>query len=71
MLKDSGIRQKFNLIIIAIKMPDEQMIFNPSFETRISAGDTLIAVGEPGNLNDLRMALNPENVLGRRREHLE
>jgi voltage-gated potassium channel len=71
MLKDSGIRQKYNLIIIAIKMPDEQMIFNPSFETRISAGDTLIAVGEPGNLNDLRMALNPDNVLGRRREHLE
>lgn len=71
MLKDSGIRQKYNLIIIAIKMPDEQMIFNPSFETRISAGDTLIAVGEPGNLNQLRMALNPDTVLGRRRGNQE
>jgi len=40
MLKDSGIRQRFNLIIIAIKKPDDSMLFNPSFETVIEAGDT-------------------------------
>ncbi len=59
MLKDSGIRQKFNLIIIAIKKPDGNMIFNPSFEARISSGDTVIAVGESKNLQDLEEILNP------------
>ena len=59
MLKDSGIRQKFNLIIIAIKKPDGSMIFNPSFEARISSGDTVIAVGESQNLQKLEKILNP------------
>lgn len=49
-LKDSGIRQQFNLIIIAIKKADGGMIFNPSFETVLRKGDMLIAVGEVGNL---------------------
>jgi voltage-gated potassium channel len=58
-LKDSGIRQKYNLILIAIKKPDGSMLFNPSFETRILAGDTVIAVGEPVNLQRLEGILNP------------
>ena len=58
-LKDSGIRQNFNLIIIAIKKPDGSMIFNPSFEARITSGDTVIAVGESKNLQDLEKILNP------------
>jgi voltage-gated potassium channel len=57
-LKDTGIRQKYNLIIIAIKKPDGSMMFNPSFETRINPGDTVIAVGEPDNLNLLEKELN-------------
>lgn len=57
MLKDSGIRQKFNLIIIAIKKPDGSMLFNPSFETKIEAGDTVIAVGEDSNLQKLEKIL--------------
>ena len=59
MLKDSGIRQQFNLIIIAIKKPDGSMLFNPSFETVIKAGDTVIAVGEEANLKKLEDILNP------------
>jgi len=58
-LKDSGIRQNFNLIIIAIKKPDGTMQFNPSFETAIMPGDTVIAVGERGNLQKLEKMLNP------------
>jgi voltage-gated potassium channel len=53
MLKDSGIRQRFNLIIIAIKKSDDSMLFNPSFETVFKAGDTVIAVGEETNLKKL------------------
>lgn len=59
MLKDSGIRQKYNLIIIAIEKANNEMIFNPSFESRIHPGDTLIAVGEEHNLLALANSLNP------------
>jgi voltage-gated potassium channel len=59
MLKDSGIRQKYNLIIIAIKHADDQMLFNPSYEARIHSGDTVIAVGDPSNLKKLEAVLNP------------
>ncbi len=60
MLKDSGIRQNYNLIIIAIKKSDDIMMFNPSFETKILSGETVIAVGEPKNLKNLEKALNPQ-----------
>lgn len=59
MLKDSGIRQKYNLIIIAIKKADDHMLFNPSFEARLHVGDTVLAVGEPANLKKLEAELNP------------
>ena len=59
MLKDTGIRQKYNLIIIAIKKPGKSMLFNPSFEAIIEMGDTIIAVGEEINLQKLEHILNP------------
>lgn len=59
MLKDTGIRQKYNLIIIAIKKDDDTMLFNPSFETVFKAGDTVIAVGKEEDLKRLEKVLNP------------
>jgi voltage-gated potassium channel len=59
-LKDSGIRQKYNLIIIAIMKPDGNMLFNPSFEAVIAPNDTVIAVGEADNLQKLEWVLNPK-----------
>jgi voltage-gated potassium channel len=59
-LKDSGIRQRYNLIIIAIMKPDGNMLFNPSFETVIAPNDTVIAVGEVDNLKKLEGVLNPK-----------
>lgn len=61
MLKDSGIRQKFNLIIIAIKKPNGEMMFNPSFETVIQSGDTVIAMGKGDNLVEFEKALRPKD----------
>ncbi|MGB2690098.1 MAG: potassium channel protein [Desulfobacterales bacterium] len=61
MLKDSGIRQQFNLIIIAVKKSDDSMLFNPSFEAVIESGDTVIAVGQEENLKGLEKTLNPTN----------
>lgn len=58
-LKDSGIRQNYNLIIIAIKKPNGDMLFNPSFEAAIMPDDTVIAVGEQENLQKLEKELNP------------
>lgn len=58
-LKDSGIRQKFDLIIVAIKRPDGNMVFNPSFEAIMNAGDTLIAMGKNENLLKLEKILKP------------
>ncbi len=59
MLKDSGIRQLYNLIIIAIKKSDNRMEFNPSFETVIRPGDTVIAVGQEENLKRMEKEINP------------
>jgi voltage-gated potassium channel len=52
-LSDSGIRQNLNLILVAIKRADGEMLFNPSHETPILAGDTLIALGLRKNLDAL------------------
>ncbi len=59
MLKDTGIRQQYNLIIIAIKKENGEMEFNPSFETIFKAGDTVIAVGKDNDLMRLEKVLNP------------
>jgi voltage-gated potassium channel len=59
MLKNSGIRQDYNLIIIAIKRVDGSMMFNPSFETRLEPGATVIAVGQEQDLQNLEKVLNP------------
>lgn len=58
-LKDSGIRQKLELIIVAIKRADGQMIFNPKPDTQILLGDTLIALGPRVNLDRLTEILKP------------
>jgi len=52
-LADTGIRRKLDLILVAIKRADGEMLFNPSHETRILAGDTLIALGLRKNLDAL------------------
>ena len=60
MLKDSGIRQDYDLIIIAIKKTDGMMEFIPSFERVILPGETLVAVGEEDSLKRLESRLNPK-----------
>lgn len=52
-LKDSGLRQQLDLILVAIKRGDGQMLFNPTLDTSILAGDTLIALGMRHNLEAL------------------
>ena len=55
-LIETEIRRELNLIIIAIKKSDGRMVFNPGPETVIEDNDTLIAMGERGNLKALEKA---------------
>ena len=52
-LKDSGIRQKLDLIIVAIKRANGDLAFNPTPDSTLQGGDTLIAVGLRKNLEAL------------------
>jgi len=56
-LIDSKIRQKMNVIIVAISKKNGEMAFNPSSQTRIETGDTLIALGRPNDLDQLASIL--------------
>ena len=61
-LKDSKIRQDFNLIIIAIKKASGEMLFNPHFETLIEPRDTVIVMGKTADLRKFSNAINPEGA---------
>lgn len=49
-LMNSGIRSDYDLIIVAIKRNDGEMIYNPSPKEMLQAGDTLVAIGPQANL---------------------
>ncbi|MDO8785356.1 MAG: NAD-binding protein [Syntrophales bacterium] len=50
-LEDSNIRQKFGLIVVAVKKESGKMIFNPMAKYVIENNDKLIALGEADNIN--------------------
>jgi voltage-gated potassium channel len=50
-------RRNFRIIVLAIRRPDGQMIFNPPPATSIGAGDFLIVLGEQPDLEQLEKAL--------------
>jgi voltage-gated potassium channel len=56
-LKNSGLRQKLDLIILTIKKADDTMIFNPKADTRIEVDDTLVVVGRAKSLTQLEHML--------------
>ena len=52
-LVDSGIRNRFDVIVVAIKRKDDKMLFNPKAETQLLAGDILVVLGEHDNITAL------------------
>ena len=52
-LEESGIRQRYGLIIVAVKKDSGKMIFNPVAGYVIQNGDKLIALGEEDNVSKL------------------
>jgi voltage-gated potassium channel len=57
-LINSGIRKDMDVILVAIRKRDGKMKFNPSSETSIEAGDTLIALGKSADLERLESILS-------------
>jgi voltage-gated potassium channel len=62
-LQDSVIRKELDLIIVAVKKAPGDMLFNPSSQTRLEAGDTVITIGEKRNLERLETLLNPRHQI--------
>jgi voltage-gated potassium channel len=56
-LVETGVRQQYGIIVVAIKRAEMPMIFNPGSDTRIMAGDILIVLGESSHISALAETL--------------
>lgn len=56
-LGESQVRTMTGVIVLAIRKASGEMLFNPSADARIGAGDYLIAMGEPQSLQKLELLL--------------
>jgi voltage-gated potassium channel len=45
-IEDSDLRSRFDLLILAVRKPDDSFIFNPPADYLIDSGDVLIVLGE-------------------------
>jgi voltage-gated potassium channel len=52
-LKDSLVRERFGVMIVAIKKESGHMVYNPPGDARLEAGDILIALGQRSQLDEL------------------
>jgi voltage-gated potassium channel len=57
---ETGIRKDLDLIVVAIKRGDGTLLFNPTPQTTLKGGDTLIAVGMRHNLEKLEEVAGPQ-----------
>lgn len=53
-LVDSNIRRNFGVIIVAIKKPDNRMVFNPAPTEILEANDVIVAIGKKEELNKMQ-----------------
>ena len=63
-LRDTKIRSDLDVIIIAIRRADGEMIFNPSADTVIQEHDALVAIGSHSSLERLEKMANPGQPTG-------
>ncbi len=61
-LRESGLREKFNIIVVAIKKAGGEMIFNPPSEAIIQPGDILIVLGKSDKLKELEEIMDSHAV---------
>jgi voltage-gated potassium channel len=58
-LMDSGLRRDYNLIVVAIKRKEGELIINPSPQEVLSSGDILIVLGKRQDIDRLSCLLSP------------
>ena len=51
-------RERFGVIVVAIKRASGRMIFNPSPEEPLNAGDRLVVLAEATRLKDVEDLVN-------------
>lgn len=56
-LIDSQIRQRFGVIIVAIKKPTREMIFNPTPTEKLESEDTIVVIGKKEDLKRMNEVL--------------
>ncbi len=49
-IKDNRIRQELGIMVVAVRKPNGQMMFNPTPDTTLEAGDVVIALGHKDQL---------------------
>ena len=55
-IAEAGIRGRFGVIVVAVKSPDGDTVFNPNPAKQIAAGDTLVMLGEDLDIAELQTA---------------
>ena len=56
-LIDSQIRQRFGVVIVAIKKPTSEMIFNPTPTEKLESEDTIVVIGKKEDLKRMNEVL--------------
>jgi len=56
-LRESGLRENYGVIIVAIRKTTGAMLFNPPTNTVLQAGDKLVALGSVEGIRDLELAM--------------
>lgn len=53
-IREAGSDLQKRLLIVSVRRPDGEEVFNPAADYEFSAGDCLIAMGEPGQIKSFR-----------------
>lgn len=56
-LQSSGIRKKYDLIVVAIKRENGEMLFNPNPQSMVLPGDIMVVLGEQAHIKGLEQEL--------------
>lgn len=56
-LLSSGIRKKYDLIVVAIKRESGEMLFNPNPQSMVLPGDIMVVLGEQAHIKGLEQEL--------------
>jgi voltage-gated potassium channel len=51
-LVESDVRKQANVIVVALKRPGEDIVFNPSPKIKIETGDTLLVLGDDRGITE-------------------